>query len=100
MHAFTNDSRYEKIAENLQENGKESEGINMCIMLDMLEESGIEKGRREEMSHGICVLVETCHEFGASISDTISRVAANFELPVKEAELEVKKYWEAGTVLK
>lgn len=100
MHAFTNDSRYEKIAENLQENGKESEEINMCIMLDMLEESGIEKGRREEMSHGICVLVGTCHEFGASISDTISRVAANFELPVNEAELKVKKYWEAGTVLK
>lgn len=100
MHAFTNDSRYVKIAESLQENGIESEEINMCIMLDMLEESGIEKGRREEMSHGICVLVETCHEFGASISDTISRVAANFELPVKEAELEVKKYWEAGTVLK
>ena len=51
MHAFTNDSRYVKIAERLQENGKESEEINMCIMLDMLEESGIEKGRREEMSH-------------------------------------------------
>lgn len=100
MHAFTNDSRYVKIAERLQENGKESEEINMCIMLDMLEESGIEKGRREEMSHGICVLVETCHEFGVSIADTISRVVANFELPVNEAELEVKKYWETGTVLK
>lgn len=100
MHAFTNDSRYEKIAENLQENGKESEEINMCIMLDMLEESGIEKGRREEMSHGICVLVGTCHEFGVSIADTISRVAANFELPVNEAELEVKKYWGVSTVLK
>lgn len=38
MYAFTNDSRYEKIAENLQENGKESEEIDMCIMLV---ESGI-----------------------------------------------------------
>lgn len=52
------------------------------------------------MSHGICVLVGTCHEFGVSIADTISRVAANFELPVNEAELEVKKYWGVGTVLK
>ncbi len=31
MHAFTNDSRYVKIAESLQEYGKESEEINMCI---------------------------------------------------------------------
>lgn len=75
---------------------------SICALADMLEESGIEKGkiegRREEMAHGIRVMVGTCHEFGASISDTIGRVAANFEITVNEAELEIKKYWEAGTV--
>ena len=52
----------------------------MCIMLDMLEESGVKKGRREgqregrleEMTHSLRVLTETCQEFEFKPPQTVS----------------------------
>ena len=79
----------------------------MCIMLDMLEESGVKKGRREgqregrregrleEMTHGMRVLTETCQEFGVSLSDTAKRVAEKFDVSPAKAETEVQKYWKS-----
>ena len=91
----------------------------MCIMLDMLEESGVKKGRREgqregrlegrregqregrregrleEMTHGMRVLTETCQELGVSLSDTAKRVAEKFDVSPAKAETEVQKYWKS-----
>ena len=71
----------------------------MCIMLDMLEESGVKKGRREgrleEMPHGMRVLTETCQELGVSLSDTAKRVAEKFDVSPAKAETEVQKYWKS-----
>ena len=113
MYAFTSDKRYREIAENLIKRGKEKEETDMCIMLDMLEESGVKKGRREgrregqregrlegrregrleEMTHGMRVLTETCQELGVSLSDTAKRVAEKFDVSPAKAEKEVYKYW-------
>lgn len=82
---------------NIYERSNKEEGIEKGKIEGRRE--GKHEGRREEMAHGICVLVETCHELGVPVTDTISRVAANFGLPADEAELEVKKYWEAGAVI-
>ncbi len=84
---------------------KGGKGTDMCIMLDMLEESGVKKGRREgqregrregrheEMTHGMRVLTETCQELGVSLSDTAKRVAEKFDVSPAKAETEVQKYW-------
>ena len=37
--------------------------------------------------------METSHEYGQSLSDTIKRFIDKFEVAAKEAEEEVNKYW-------
>ena len=37
--------------------------------------------------------VETFQEVGISINETIDRIAAKFDLPLKEASSYVKKFW-------
>lgn len=53
MHAFTSDTKYLQISEQLKKQGKEQEATNMCMLLDIVEERGIEKGINQGISQGI-----------------------------------------------
>lgn len=93
MHAFSKDEKYLLMAEELQKQENREEEMNMCMLLDIVEERGIAKGKQEEIIHGISVLVETCQELGVSLADTLERVIANFDLTPETAKDEVEKYW-------
>ncbi len=46
MGAFTGDKRYQEVAENFLKESKE-EGMKLCVMLDMIENRGVEQGMQQ-----------------------------------------------------
>ena len=52
-----------------------------------------EKTKKTEQENGIRALVETCRDFGATITDTVARVASKFGLTEQDAVIQVRKYW-------
>jgi hypothetical protein len=54
---------------------------------------GEKKGRLEGIQEGIKATIKICRDFGASITDTIKKVADEFGLTEDEAEIKVKEYW-------
>ncbi len=57
MGAFTGDGRYQEMAKRLEEEHKEEEVINMCVLLDYREERG-EKHGKDQISQLILMLTE------------------------------------------
>ena len=53
LSAVTNDTRYRKAKELIEETEGKGGKINMCVLLDMYEERGIEKGISQGISQGI-----------------------------------------------
>ena len=66
LSAVTNDRRYRKAKELIEETEGKGGKINMCVLLDMYEERGVEKGISQGISQGIeeintlyhCLLVD------------------------------------------
>ena len=53
LSAVTNDTRYRKAKELIEETEGKGGKINMCVLLDMYEERGVEKGISQGISQGI-----------------------------------------------
>ena len=53
LSAVTNDRRYRKAKELIEETEGKGGKINMCVLLDMYEERGVEKGISQGISQGI-----------------------------------------------
>jgi uncharacterized membrane protein len=64
----------------------EGEVAEMRNYSDGVAEAAFEKGQIQGS-------VETCKEFGASMSDTIAKIAAKYNLSETDAKEQVEKYW-------
>ena len=69
--------------------GKEK--IDMCLALEEMRMDSKREGIREGEIKGA---VETYQEVGISLQETSRRVSVKFNLPLQQAEEEVKKYWQ------
>ena len=58
LSAVTNDRRYRKAKELIEETEGKGGKINMCVLLDMYEERGVEKGILQGISQGISQGIE------------------------------------------
>jgi predicted transposase YdaD len=52
-----------------------------------------EIGRQEGRLAGIKVAIEICKNSGASVSETVNKIASYFGLSKADAEIKVKEYW-------
>lgn len=67
----------------------------------LLEEFDVEKyertmkreGQEEGIEQGLCMMIESLQESGQTRQYTVNKVAEKLEIPEKEAELKVEKYW-------
>ncbi len=69
---------------------KNQEVFDMCKALLDIKEEGRLEGRLEG---GIISMVKSYKKFGASFSDTVKEVSAEFKLTQEEAETKVKEIW-------
>ncbi len=65
---------------------------NQKVRIDLFDQDYATEGYARERSIETCI--STCKEFGASIDDTIKKVAKRFELMYDDAADYVKYYWE------
>jgi len=87
MSVMTGDTRFEEV---VSEEEKEKEGvINMCEVLDRIEQRGIEKGRAEGLSLGVNIL-NKLNEILIKNKDFESLIKANADKDYREELL--KKY--------
>ena len=52
-----------------------------------------EVATNKERENGIIRLIELCKDFGLSLADTASKVAASYNLSQSDSTITVKKYW-------
>jgi hypothetical protein len=64
---------------------------NHKVYAKNIAEESEEKGRQEG---GIISMVKSYKKFGASFSDTVKEVSAEFKLAQEEAETKVKEIWQ------
>ena len=67
---------------------------NLKVYAKNIAEESEEKGRQEgRQEGGIMSMVKSYKKFGASFSDTVKEVSAEFKLAQEEAETKVKEIW-------
>ncbi len=67
---------------------------NLKVYAKNIAEESEEKGRQEgRQEGGIISMVKSYKKFGASFSDTVKEVSAEFKLTEEEAETKVKEIW-------
>lgn len=67
------------------------ERIDMCVAIEEMRRESKLEGRIEGKLEGT---IETYKELNISLKESVERIAAKFNLPLQQAEKEVKKYWE------
>jgi flagellar biosynthesis/type III secretory pathway protein FliH len=71
------------------------EVAEMCNYSDGVAEAAFEKGIKQGIEKGqIQGSVEAYKEFGVSMSDTIAKIAAKYNLSETDAKEQVEKYWD------
>jgi hypothetical protein len=67
----------------------EKELNSMCNLSVGIREESELRGERK----GMKAMIKMCREFGVSLSDTVKRISAEFNLSIDDAENTVKEYW-------
>lgn len=92
LSAMTNDTRYRK-AKKMIEKQKEGGRINMCVLLDMYEERGEERGLKRGREEGLRILLQTCQSLSIPRKDVKRRIMEGYTFSSEEAEEMLVKYW-------
>jgi hypothetical protein len=81
---------------------RESEVVTIMMTLfdtEYIFNTYVESEKREAVektaTKGINAMIETCQEFGATLDETVKRVAKKFDLSQSEAEARVKEHWKS-----
>ncbi len=106
LRVFTCDKRYAKIESDVIEKKRKGGKVTMCVVLDRMENRGIEKGIvlgesrgiqkeiQQERQQGLQVLIHSCYLLKASKKVAREQVMQGYGMTKEEAEKAVEKYWE------
>lgn len=103
LEVFSGDRHYEKLKEICYEQAKKTgEKVqDMCLLLDMYWNDGVEHGIKQGMEcgmergmeRGIEVFIQTFQELKRTMEDTRQLIIEKFSLSPEQADEYMKKYW-------